>query len=405
MKRVNKFCKQQLNDIASGGVKIFFRKCYALFGLILALPCVIVARLLRPVILIRFGQLWSSRIGHFAINTELYLCQRDLEDTRERTLDLFYHTPIISNYQLKKMWERTLLISPLVRWLDRVNKLIPGYNVHTVPINESRDFKGLLSRTRPHLYFLPKEAAAGYKALEEMGIPKGSSFVCFHARGKLFLDKAHSNTNWRYHDYRNTDIINYLSAVEELTDQGYFAVRTGAFVEKALDSKNPKIIDYAFKFRSDFLDVFLSAKCSFYIVDTAGVYALPLVFRKPVVSVNIIPLSHAPRYSESRLFIPKKLWLKDERRFLTFKEILSSSLSNFYTTEEFKKAGVEVVENTGEEIAALSREMDKRLKGKWEVKKEDERLQELFISFFKPNEGKISRIGTEFLHENKELLK
>ena len=44
---------------------------------ILLLPVIFIVRIIRPFILIRFGTLCSSRIGHYAANTEIYLCERD----------------------------------------------------------------------------------------------------------------------------------------------------------------------------------------------------------------------------------------------------------------------------------------------------------------------------------------
>ena len=65
------------------------------------------------------------------------------------------------------------------------------------------------------------------------------------------------------------------------------------------------------------------------------------------------------------------------------------------------------MENTPEEITALAVEMDERLKGTWQTAEEDEELQRRFWALFKPGalQGAfLSRIGTEFLHQNRELL-
>ena len=85
------------------------------------MPVVIIIRCLSPFLVIRFGQLRAERIGHFAGNTELYLCERDLGTYGSKTHDIFYVLPPICNNQLKKMWERSLNISPfayLLKWLS-----------------------------------------------------------------------------------------------------------------------------------------------------------------------------------------------------------------------------------------------------------------------------------------------
>ena len=51
--------------------------------------------------------------------------------------------------------------------------------------------------------------------------------------------------------------------------------------------------------------------------------------------------------------------------------------------------------------------MDERLKGTWQTTEEDEELQQRFWSLFKPSELNqvfLSRIGAEFLRQNRELL-
>ena len=45
---------------------------------------VLIFRIIKPIILIRIGNLWSFRIGHFAANTELYLCEKDAKIKREQ---------------------------------------------------------------------------------------------------------------------------------------------------------------------------------------------------------------------------------------------------------------------------------------------------------------------------------
>ena len=81
------------------------------------------------------------------------------------------------------------------------------------------------------------------------------------------------------------------------------------------------------------MDIHLGAKCRFFLGDTAGIYAISRIFRRPVAWVNYIPLDYAPTWSPSDLFIPKKLWLREQRRFLTFREILESEVGRFGETE------------------------------------------------------------------------
>ncbi len=101
------FFRHHTEDIRKGGLSVLFRKLCALPLILPALPVVFLVRVLRPLVVIRFGPLRSERIGHFAANTELYLCNRDVNGNGKHTFDILYHMKPICNQQLKKMWECT----------------------------------------------------------------------------------------------------------------------------------------------------------------------------------------------------------------------------------------------------------------------------------------------------------
>src|ERR1035437_8809875 len=93
------FIKRQAKQIQQGGttvfvrkIKLLFRKLFKLPLYILAIPSVLIIRLIKPWLLVRVGTLISSRIGHFAANTELYLCEQDagINIPNQRRIDIFY---------------------------------------------------------------------------------------------------------------------------------------------------------------------------------------------------------------------------------------------------------------------------------------------------------------------------
>lgn len=377
------------------------------FLVICAFPFVLIVRLLRSFVVIRFGLLPSDRIGHFAGNVELYVCQRDIDVHRRKTVDFFYHNSFVANYQLKKMWAMVIRIYPFVKWLAIANKLLAGAEYHIVPMTASRDVDGLLSRVPKHLSFTASEEKIGRDLLINIGIPSESQFVCFNARDSAYLEFYKPNHSYKYHDYRDSTIHNYLLAAEEMTRRGYWAIRMGAVVKEKLNTNNARIIDYAVNHRSDFMDIYLCSRCKFFICDTAGIYAIASIFRRPIAWVNYIPLEYVPGWERKHIFIPKKLWLRKEKRFLTFREIIGSGIGRFLVNDEYDRLGIEVIENTADEIMNLAVEMDQRLNGAWHVTDEDEMLQQRFLALFKPsglNKNFFCRIGADFLRNNKELL-
>lgn len=179
-------------------------------------------------------------------------------------------------------------------------------------------------------------------------------------------------------------------------------------VKEALKVSNPMIIDYATNgHRNDFMDVYPGAKCSFFISSGTGIDGIPEIFRRPYMFVNLAPLERVHSWNANHLFIPKKYWLRGENRFITFREILNSGAGRFLKSEQFEAMGIELIENTPEEIAALAIEIDERLKGTWQTTKEDKELQRHFWSLYKPSELHdriVSRIGAAFLRQHSDWL-
>lgn len=385
-----------------------------ILGLVFGVPLVLLIRLLRPLRAIRIIQLYADRIGHFAANTEIYLCERDAGLHGSRIFDIFYYNDMpVSNGQLKKMWDRTLLICSFAKWIDLPNRLVPGSKRHTVSIvypEADTDRHGLLHRIPEHLSFTLEEERAGQDRLRDMGIPDGAPFACMHARDSAYLTQVYENTSveHRYHDYRDSSIRHYVPAAEELARRGYFMVRMGAVVEEALNTENPRIIDYAATgSRTDFMDIYLGAKCCFFLCDGAGICAVSMIFRRPIAYVNYTPLKYAPTRSKDDLLIPKKLWLIKERRFVTFREMVQTDIFEFFRSDRYQQRGIEVIENTPEEITEISVEMHERLQGTWGATEEDEELQRRFWSLFNPHELQRQitvHIGAFFLRQNQDLL-
>jgi putative glycosyltransferase (TIGR04372 family) len=416
-----RFIVWHIRQIREGGLSVFLYKVrrfvfltleFLLIALTLpiTLPLILVIRALRPIKVIRFGRLESDRIGHLAFEPELYLCERDAGLHDPHTLDVFhYFYKPICNYQLKKMWDRILHTSNLIRPLDRMNRFLPGYKKHIVPLQSSKheDTCGLFNRTQPHLHFTSEEEQMGAILQQRMGVPLKAPFICFINRDSAYLD-THLSGDFRFHHYRDSSISNYIPAAEELVRRGYFTIRMGAVVKEAIDTTNPHIIDYATKHRSDFMDIYLFAKCHFMIASNSGPCNVGWIFRRPIAFVNIAPFLEMKLGNYlTDIFIPKKYWLIKDKRFMTFKEIIISGAGGFSESKCFLNNGIELIENSAEEITALAVEMDEHLKGTWQTTDEDEALQECFASIWKiagiQGIGK-PRIGTDFLRQNHQLL-
>ncbi|MBI3317667.1 MAG: TIGR04372 family glycosyltransferase [Candidatus Omnitrophica bacterium] len=309
------------------------------------------------------------------------------------------------------------------RFLDYLNRLLPGSEAFIFTLPDPHDRYGLLERFPTHLSFTEDEEALGQLALQKLGVPPGAPFVCFHARDKAY------HARWRpglelfypvdpkWPNTRNASVHNYLLAAEKLTELGYYAIRMGKYVEEPIRSDNPRIIDYAWSHQSDRMDVYLSAHCAFFIGQISGMTSLPMVFRRPMAFVNAYEMAEYRYCSHlNSVFIPKKFYSGQGGRLLSFREMVELGFKLYHPKfadlkARFDELGMEIQENTPEEIAELVIEVHQRLQGTWAASQEDEELQDRFNTFLRSypeaiglEESRSLRIGAHFLRTHPELL-
>ena len=90
---------------------------------------------------------------------------------------------------------------------------------------------------------------------------------------------------------------------------------------------------------------------------------------------------------------------------LTFEEMLAPELFHLHDARRYAELGIEMVDNTPDEIAALAIELVDRLDGTARYSTGDEDLQARYwkaMAFFEGNER--PRVGRDFLRKHKELL-
>nr|VFJ65845.1 MAG: putative glycosyltransferase, TIGR04372 family [Candidatus Kentron sp. FM]VFJ69921.1 MAG: putative glycosyltransferase, TIGR04372 family [Candidatus Kentron sp. FM]VFK17492.1 MAG: putative glycosyltransferase, TIGR04372 family [Candidatus Kentron sp. FM] len=411
----------------SARMRRWFKDISRPFLIVLAIPPVLIIRIIRPWKLIRFCALSSAHIGHFAANTELYLCERDagINLPDEPHVDIFYPRPgkSICNRQLTRMWKRVLRVWPT--WIAdpmvRVNRLIPGGEIHRFPVDSwlsmtpantqhDRDVHNLLDRFPPHLGFTEQEEARGSAGLRAMGIPEGARFICMMVRDSTYWPR------YGFSSYRDSNVQNYVLAAEELANRGYYVLRMGAKVREAIKSHHGMVIDYATNgMRTDFMDIYIGAKCHFCISTGTGFDEIPEVFRRPIAYVNYVPLGLLRAFSKDSLTITKHHRDSQDNRELSIGEILSREGFSL-SSEDYASKGILFRENSPEEIRDLAIEMAKRLDGTWQPEEGDEELQRRFWALFpsdapcayngKPLHGEIrGRFGAVFLRNNPDWLR
>jgi putative glycosyltransferase (TIGR04372 family) len=305
--------------------------------------------------------------------------------------------------------------------------LLPNWETHTIGLFSDKpelDVDNLVERHQP-LNFTTDEEIYGKKLLSKFGLKDNDKFICLVVRdSKYQLKKIPSRyRDWSYHDYRNYDIDHFVLAAEELTKRGYFVFRMGVVANKPMKSDNPKIIDYVnTKLRSDFMDVYLGAKCTFCISTGLGFDEVPYIFRRPIALLSV-PLGDLRSYSEKFLLLSRLHILEKEKRKLSLSEIFSHGVGFAYDTKIFKQKGIKLLDYTPEQIKDFAIEMAENLENEKKLNPEEEELQKIFKNLFSYNvqrleylkeikkppykfHGQIrSRYSMKFLKENRDWLK
>ena len=225
----------------------------------------------------------------------------------------------------------------------------------------SQEYKEVFQKTAPQMSLPPDIMVSGMAYLESLGMKPDDWHVCFINRDDKYLAKAYPKKDWSYHDYRNSSITNYISAMELVVSKGGWAIRVGSIVSESLPKDlNPHIIDYASNDSTETLDLFLVAQSRLFVVGNTGLSAIASAFGKPCAFANLIPLSHVDPFMATDRFIPKTL-KNSSNKVLSFDEmfelgIFSSDTGSSYDSF-YKDNKVSVIENDPADIRALVEEM------------------------------------------------
>jgi putative glycosyltransferase (TIGR04372 family) len=279
---------------------------------------------------------------------------------------------------------------------------------YATAINETSEWSSInrLWDSRPPIMSLTQEdMKKGNSILKAMGLPENAWFICFHCR-----EGGYSPNDEQFHSFRNAKIDTFILSMKSITEEGGWSIRMG----DPTMAKLPKllnVIDYAHsEYKSDFMDVFLSARCRFFIGTASGLCSLTSVFGIPRALTNLAPLSMSIPPMINDLGICKLYWSENEKRILTFKEIFANSSANYRITEMFVSDKISLIDNTADEIQELTLEMlsfTDLEESVLHLNQDEEILQSKFKKLMKPGHftyGSRGSVGRSFLNKYQYLL-
>jgi putative glycosyltransferase (TIGR04372 family) len=382
------------------------------FGVILSAFIIMALWFISPFVKVKVAGLIGQRLGHFAMNTDLYFRRCQLNPEMRKVLPIFI-VGSVANRQLLTMWKRHAVIieSRLLRglfeystWLWKKTKFYEPLEMFS---NEYREF----NQTNKILAFTKEEESKGKSCLKGMGIdPDKHWYVCIFTRDSLYLEKEFGlQKDWSYHDFRDADINTLKLAIDYIVGLGGFVIRMGHHVKKPLDYDHPQVIDYATTSRSDFMDIYLVANCRFFAGSPSGIHDVALIFDRPQLSLHAPPTY--PAFGKNCLFIPKKIKSLDGSRYMSYADFIEKTRSRYNGFElyghEMEARGWVYEENSAEEVLGAVMEMIERLENRFYPTKEDIELLGNYYNLY-PKDHKTAQIltpiGRNFLKSNSELF-
>ena len=178
--------------------------------------------LLSPIFKIRFGYIYTSRIGHLAFNIDHYLSYSN----QKKTISIFGFQKKISNKHLLKTWEKFqvfftnkfLFIYNLIKKINSKSSLLIDYDVELHPLFSTTS---LSKRKLPELN--DKENLFS-KFIKKNKI--NGPFICIHNRNIDYL-KHEGLEDGNFHSFRNFEFEAFSETIDYLTQKNYFVIRIG----------------------------------------------------------------------------------------------------------------------------------------------------------------------------------
>lgn len=312
-----------------------------------ALIVLICLFLVRPIVRIRLCIVAFHRFGHLALEPEIFLGEQEVHRgsgvSKRFPVQVqwwsFGPQRLQANKYLVSKWSEAVCVLPSW-WIDAlhtVGQLIPFLQLEEPKMSIRGDLNAL-DQTETHLRMTESEQRRGNIELRALGIDPDRPYVCLVVRDAGHYASLGEKESDGY-VFLNFDITTFEQAALWLVEHGYQVVRMGAGSETPLSTRHPQIVDYAnSQHRSEFLDIYIAATCSFAVSTQTGPDAVCLAFRRPVCYIDVSRLSQFFFGTKFVWWNPAELWLGGSR--LTLRDVLTGPIGKIKDPNDFVKYGV-----------------------------------------------------------------
>ena len=336
------------------------KKIAKIFLQIPALLVLIVLRILRPVVKVELCIVAFHRFGHLALEPEIYLGELEIgaaqRDRRRFPITVQWWSlgpkKLQANRYLATKWKQVIRVLPSW-WIDALHSV--GTKISVLRLAEPhmsiRGSLNSLDRTDAQLELTDTEIAEGMSQLRAIGIDPDKPYACLVVRDGGYYASLGEKESDGY-SFLNFDISTFEQAALSLVQRGYQVVRMGAGSAATFGAGHPSVIDYAnSNLRSEFLDIYIAATCSFAVSTQTGPDAVCLAFRRPVCYIDVTRYSQFFFGTKLAWWNPAELWQGDSR--LTLQDILRGPVFWIKDPNDFIRQGIRQVRSSAERIDHL----------------------------------------------------
>jgi putative glycosyltransferase (TIGR04372 family) len=324
----------------------------------IALVILLFLKILQPFFRVQLCIVGFHRYGHLALEPEIFLAEQEISRAdrkiKKPIVNLWSLGPTSkqSNRYLARKWSERLMVVP--SWI--VSALHDaGESFRPLKLTEPRlsvtGSENGLDKTSSHLSFSSEEVADGERYLSEIGIDSQRPHVCLIVRdGGHYKSKGEIESSG--YELFNFNINDFANAAAVLIAHGYQVVRMGSGTEQPFTNAPAGVIDYASSNqRSEFLDVYLAATCAFAISTQTGPDAVCMLFRRPVLYVDVTRYSQFFFGSKIATWTPVRL-LKDGK-VLNLSEVATSDIAWIKDANLFAENGISQQKSSEAELGDL----------------------------------------------------
>ena len=305
-----------------------------------------------------------SPIGHIGL-IDIYIKAQILGLSKTKKQVLFGPIERYSNKSLIEYWAKYINVietssnlefpPAIIESVEERISLIRNHKDELLPLAnfgamvqlewERKGYESLLSLSKTHVNL-------GWAALQTLGLPGGAWFCGLHVR----------EGDDRLRDARNASIDTYDLAIDEIIARGGWVIRMGDKSMGKLEQKHG-LIDLPYTdYNLDWMNLFVWAEGNFLIGTGSGPVVLPLCFGKGVAIANWAPLA-SRQWGYKDILLPKHYFNTFENRYLSPEERMSDKYGYLESISALRDLGIEIHDNSQEEIRDLVVEMIEFLAG------------------------------------------